>query len=695
MMSYRAWAYVSGILVAGTVVSGLALLESAPASQQGTFVALIVLATCAQLFKAEAPNHRLYYTTTVFFFAGLLLLHPSLFVPLVIIPLVVEWIRERLVDSPHLRAWYLQPFNIATHIIVGFTARWVYLSLVTASDARHASLTMVAAMAAALTYVVLNHLIVGLAIDLARGVAQRDSHILEIDSLLPDFTLVALGYIAAVVWTINPWLILPALSPLVLISRALSIPQLKKEAQMDAKTGLLNARYFARLFTAEAERAARFERPLALIMADLDLLRNINNTYGHLAGDAVLAGIGEIIRREIREYDIAGRFGGEEFAIVLPEAGPGEARAIAERLRQAVEAVGFAIPTSPTPIHATMSLGVANFPSDARTPTELIHEADLAVYRAKLQGRNCVVCASEVPSSFKLENSPVEDRLAALYDGEVVPKTARSHDVSSSSDAARIQIEDGSRAGTATTVRDSHPVRNSLFTGAVIATGAIVAVVGFILSPHPDLIAIGLLTLLAAITQLDPLSVPKEDSITTSVSVALTVAAAVLTGIPGLAIVGGGRAVSNWLVSGQRFHRHPPLGKPAFTWSVGVLGGLAPVFAVSIPSISLHVTNMPLLVVLVLVAALVYFGVEGSLTAASARLSDETRATCTSAISGRRLVGQYLVPCLSGLFLAVAYTTLGGLGLFGLAVPLVLIGFVYNQYLERTETGIRKFRRVS
>ncbi|HBY99532.1 MAG TPA: hypothetical protein DEP84_37285, partial [Chloroflexi bacterium] len=415
-MSYRAWTYIWGTLVVGATISLLSLLTPPPPSQFVAFATLTALAIPAQLFKAEAPNHQLYYTTLLFFFAGVLLLDPSLFVLLVIIPHLIEWVKERRVNSPHLRAWYLQPFNIGTYIIAGFVARWVHMILDAGPTVSPPYFAVFAVTAAALTYVILNHFVVGLAIVLARGVSWRESRILEIENLLPDFILVFQGYIVAVVWSLNPWLILPALSPLVLISRALAIPQLKQEAQTDGKTGLLNARHFATLFTVEMERARRLDRPLALIMADLDLLRNINNTYGHLAGDTVLAGIGQIIHQVIREYDLAGRFGGEEFAIVLPETGLVEARAIAERLRQAVETAGFVVSTSTTPIHATMSLGVADFPLDANMPTDLIHEADIAVYQAKLRGRNCVVCASEVPQSFKLENYLGEDRLAALYD---------------------------------------------------------------------------------------------------------------------------------------------------------------------------------------------------------------------------------------------------------------------------------------
>jgi len=157
-------------------------------------------------------------------------------------------------------------------------------------------------------------------------------------------------------------------------------------------------------------------------MADLDLLRNVNNTFGHLAGDTVLTGIGRIIRETVREYDLPARFGGEEFCIVLLEAGRAEAQAFAERLRQAVQAADFEVATSPQPIHVTMSLGIACFPDDATTPTDLTHAADIAVYQAKLKGRNRVVCASDVPQSARLEGAPVEDAQATTYAAAFAPR---------------------------------------------------------------------------------------------------------------------------------------------------------------------------------------------------------------------------------------------------------------------------------
>ncbi|MFQ5856044.1 MAG: diguanylate cyclase [Anaerolineae bacterium] len=422
-MSKRAWAYIWSVLLAGAVLSGLTLSGAAQTGPQWlTFVILTALASLAQLFKAETPNHQLYYATMIFLFAGVLLLHPSLFVLLVVVPHLIEWGKERWLDSPHLRDWYIQPFNIAVHIIAGSAARWVHVALDTDTLMSRALPAVLAVTAAALIYVLVNHGLIGLALVLGRGISLRESGVLDIENLLSDLIQLYLGYVVAVLWVLNPWLILPALSPLVLIYRALTVPQLRQAAQTDGKTGLWNAHHFARLFTAEMERAKRFERPLALIMADLDLLRNINNTYGHLAGDVVLARIGQIIRDTIREYDIAGRFGGEEFAIVLPETELVEVQSLAERLRRAVESARFEVKTSPTPIQATMSLGVACFPADATQTDDLVHEADVAVYQAKLQGRNRVVSAADVPHHIKLESTLPEDRLKSAYAAAFTPR---------------------------------------------------------------------------------------------------------------------------------------------------------------------------------------------------------------------------------------------------------------------------------
>jgi len=168
----------------------------------------------------------------------------------------------------------------------------------------------------------------------------------------------------------------------------LKIPALERKTEIDQKTGLYNHQYFMTQFNNELQRANRFDRPCSIIMADLDLLRNINNTYGHLAGDEVLKGIADVLKQNIRDYDIVARFGGEEFAVLMPETEIEKAVERAEYLRKAIESVTFVIPTSVEPIKATMSFGVSKRENFEQSAEEILHHADTALYRSKLSGRN-------------------------------------------------------------------------------------------------------------------------------------------------------------------------------------------------------------------------------------------------------------------------------------------------------------------
>ncbi len=400
-LSTRAPLYVWGILVLGIIFAALAL--RAPLPSQLNWLTLIVfagLAVVAQRVRADSsPNDfEANRPAIIFFFAGILLLPISLFVLLVIITHLIEWGIDR-VSATRARDWYMQPLNAAIHLCAGSVAGALYFALNREPGQLAALPAVLGAMVAAIAYVGLTQTLFALALVQSRGVPPRESGILDLENLLIDFVMLCLGFVVAVLWNLSAWLILPIVLQLVVIYRALRTPQLKRLAQTDEKTGLWNARHFNTLFTAEVNRAARHNHPLAVIMADLDLLRNINNTYGHLAGDRVLAGIGKIIRETLREYDIAARFGGEEFAILLPETAALEAQAIAERLRHAVESASFEAPTSPTPIHATMSLGLSFYPQDGATSVELLHQADVAVYQAKLSGRNRVITASDVSAA--------------------------------------------------------------------------------------------------------------------------------------------------------------------------------------------------------------------------------------------------------------------------------------------------------
>lgn len=163
-------------------------------------------------------------------------------------------------------------------------------------------------------------------------------------------------------------------------------------AYTDAMTGLKNYRAFLRDLSEEVRRSARYERSLALMIVDLDRFKTVNDTYGHPTGNRALCYIAMLLQETLRESDLPARFGGEEFVVLCPETGLDAALAVAERIRRTVEAHPLPI-TDTQRIHLTLSIGVAVYPTDAESESELIQRADAALLLAKRAGRN-QVCAA-------------------------------------------------------------------------------------------------------------------------------------------------------------------------------------------------------------------------------------------------------------------------------------------------------------
>ena len=165
-------------------------------------------------------------------------------------------------------------------------------------------------------------------------------------------------------------------------TRALSIT--------DALTGLYNRRHFNERYAAEYMRAARYGRPLAVLLVDIDHFKKFNDEHGHLVGDKVLKLTAKVLHESIRKADLLARYGGEEFVLVLPEIDKEHALQVAEKLRRAIEQTHFPKEESQPFGHLTASFGLAAFPEDASEETALLKLADEALYRAKANGRNRV-----------------------------------------------------------------------------------------------------------------------------------------------------------------------------------------------------------------------------------------------------------------------------------------------------------------
>jgi two-component system, cell cycle response regulator len=182
-----------------------------------------------------------------------------------------------------------------------------------------------------------------------------------------------------------------------LAERAQQVDLYEKLAHTDGLTELYNYRFFHQHLRVELNRARRFNRALSLIMADLDHFKAYNDIHGHQAGDQALRQLGGLLRRTSRGYDLVARYGGDEFALILPETTKPRAVEVAERVRRAVQtATVEGAPRGPGG-YFTVSLGIATFPEDATEQSDLIRKADLALYQAKSRGRNRILRYDEVP----------------------------------------------------------------------------------------------------------------------------------------------------------------------------------------------------------------------------------------------------------------------------------------------------------
>jgi diguanylate cyclase (GGDEF)-like protein len=211
------------------------------------------------------------------------------------------------------------------------------------------------------------------------------------------FVEIDVATILTLVIAIGPQLIVVALPMVLLMRRFVVYPVLIQQARTDAKTGLLNVSTWEAEAEVELSRAVRTRQPVSIALIDIDHFKSVNDTHGHLVGDRVLKAIANALSTHSRDYDRVGRFGGEEFVLLLPQTVAADATKIAERLRRFVE--GMAIPIDERPdaplVKVTISIGVtAMAKDDPRALTDLLAAADSALYQAKQSGRNRVAAAA-------------------------------------------------------------------------------------------------------------------------------------------------------------------------------------------------------------------------------------------------------------------------------------------------------------
>jgi diguanylate cyclase (GGDEF)-like protein len=293
---------------------------------------------------------------------------------------------------------YREVFSTATVLLAVHATAATLAYFDSAADAIGGAVGPLPILAAMLAYTVVNTcLVVGaIVISTDRSVRQVLGHGDEV--VLELATLSLGGLVAMAVLVSGPLLVVFALPPLLVLHRAVLVRQLQQAATIDAKTGLLTAAAWHSRATEILSRPARSSGSAGLLILDLDRFKRVNDDHGHLAGDMVLAAVGSALRTEVREHDVLGRFGGEEFVMLLPV--PDGERCsyldlqhIGDRIRQRIARLAIEIPTPDGPLtlmNLSVSVGGALFPDDGTDVQDLMAVADSALYAAKRDGRDTV-----------------------------------------------------------------------------------------------------------------------------------------------------------------------------------------------------------------------------------------------------------------------------------------------------------------
>jgi diguanylate cyclase (GGDEF)-like protein len=331
--------------------------------------------------------------SSVWTFAGAILLPPTLAAGVATIVFTHLWWRSWRPRVPV----YRHMFSTATIVLACLAASAVAGNYRNGGVDAHTGVPGVLLLVAAiLVYTTVNSALVAGAVavsspqpDIGKVLGQWDDNLLELATL-------SLGAITAVAIAINPLLVAFVLPPLLVLHRAVLVKHLEEAANTDGKTGLLNAVAWHVQAERALQRTKRRDGPPGVLVLDLDHFKAVNDTHGHLVGDQVLSAVAGVLRDEVRECDLVGRFGGEEFVVMLAGLGgrgSAELEAVAERIRRRVADLHVEMPTPDGPLSVgglSVSVGCAVMPEGGAELRDLLEVADRALYAAKGAGRNAV-----------------------------------------------------------------------------------------------------------------------------------------------------------------------------------------------------------------------------------------------------------------------------------------------------------------
>src|ERR1700761_3184736 len=395
----RCYVATPGVAAAGVI--GIAAAHTD--WRETDLLKFLVLLACGTVSAATTP--RIIYSssgglnrdTSAFWFLPTAILLPPIYAALVPIPLLLT-----LRSVVHHGVLYRTVFTIAAtslgYAAASLTFRWFPASF--AGDhigsGTHAFTWCIAVAACEVIGGRLHHFMIIGAVKMSNPKVRIWQMEWNREALQGLFVEIDLGVLITLAIGLTPALVVIALPTVLLIRRFMIFPILQAQSRTDSKTGLLNVSTWESEAGSELSRAARTRSPLALAIVDIDHFKKVNDTYGHLAGDRVLKAIAEALTSQSRDYDRTGRFGGEEFVLLLAHTGEQDACKIAERLRSYV--ASLAIPTGDRPdaptLKVTVSIGVTALArGESYQLTDLLAAADSAMYAAKQAGRNQVAFA--------------------------------------------------------------------------------------------------------------------------------------------------------------------------------------------------------------------------------------------------------------------------------------------------------------
>jgi diguanylate cyclase (GGDEF)-like protein len=340
---------------------------------------------------AEGRPHM--HLQSIWIFAALLLLPPPLVAAVIVVSYAHSWIRVYRRRS----VLHRKVFSAGT-VVLACAAAGVVLRLGTGGPAPYMPNLdhlggVVTLIIAGGTYFLVNYAMVVAVIIATNPTSPGRAALGNLSDVLIVNAAVGVGSGIALVMTVRPWLLPVLVATPLALQLGLLLPQFQAAARTDAKTTLLDPSFWTEVARRELVRARRLESTLGVLIIDIDHFKDIDDSFGHLAGDEVLRAVATTIRDQVRGGDFVGRYGGDEFAVLLPGTAGAELVIVADRIRHHISRIQVSVHainnTEPCPISGlTASIGAAAYPATATELTPLLLAADQALYDAKATGRD-------------------------------------------------------------------------------------------------------------------------------------------------------------------------------------------------------------------------------------------------------------------------------------------------------------------